>query len=277
MAMAETSGPNPVEVGAMYDQFDTMDVLHFGYWEDEDDQTPVAEAADRLTDLVSGRVGAAAGKRLIDVGCGIGTPALRVASRTGAEVVGITVSGKQVERATKSAEAEGLTGQVRFELADAMHMPFPDGSFDSAYALESIIHMDRETALREIARVIRPGGRIVLTDVYDRIPAPEGQPSLMHFLAQAWMMSPLIGRDDYPALAEATGLRLVEATDISEQVLWRTLRMIAQQMRTEQPVLVPDQIVEQIDAGHAGAVPDLPGMLENAQELGCLLVVLERD
>lgn len=261
----------------MYDGFESMDVLHFGYWEDENDQAPVAEAADRLTDLVSGRLGITDGSRLIDVGCGRGTPALRVARQTGAEVVGVTISGKQVEWASKSAEAEGLAGQVSFQLADAMHMPFADGSFDSAYALESIIHMDRVTALKEIARVIKPGGRIALTDVYDRIPAPEGQPSLMHFLAQAWMMSPLIGRDDYPALAEAAGLRLVEVTDISEQVLWRTLRMIAQQMRTEQPVLVPDQIVDQISAEREEAVPDLAGLLENAQELGCLLVVLERD
>ncbi|MEU2425685.1 methyltransferase domain-containing protein [Streptomyces sp. NPDC007851] len=275
MATPEVSSPNPVEVGALYDGFDTMDVLHFGYWDDDEDQTPVPEAADRLTDMVSERVGATAGKRLIDVGCGIGTPALRVARLTGAEVVGITVSRKQVERATKSAESEGLTGQVEFRYADAMQMPFEDESFDSAYALESIIHMDRRRALREISRVVRPGGRIVLTDVYDRIPAPEGRPSLMHFLVQAWMMSPLIRRDDYPALAAEVGLRLVEVSDISEQVLWRTLRRIAQQMRSEQPALVPEQIVDQIDASHE-TVPDLPEMLENAQELGCLLVVLER-
>jgi len=275
--MVEVIGPDPVDVGAMYDQFDSMDVLHFGYWQDDEDHTPVAEAADRLTDLVSDRLDVVAGARLIDVGCGIGTPALRVAKLTGADVTGITVSAKQVEWASASAATAGLAQQVRFQLADAMRMPFEDGSFDSAYALESIIHMDRVTALREMARVVKPGGRVVLTDVYDRIPAPEGQPSLMHFLADAWKMSPLIAADDYPALAREAGLRLVEVTDISEQVLWRTLREIARQMRGAERPLVPEQIVDQVNASHQDGPPDLAGLLENAQELGCLLVVLARD
>lgn len=274
--MAEAVGPDPFDVGALYDQFDTMDVLHFGYWENAEDRTPIGAAADRLTDLVSGRLGpVGAGSSLLDVGCGIGTPALRVARTTGARVTGVTVSAKQVQQARAAVPGE-LAGRVRFELVNAMDMPFADGSFDSAYALESVIHMDRVKALTEIGRVVRPGGRIVLTDVYERIPARPGRPSLMHVLAGAWKMSPLIGRNDYPGLARAAGLRLVEVGDVSEQVLWRTLRMIAEQIRAREKPLVPEQIVDQVGAGRAGG-PDLAALLEDAEELGCLLVVLARD
>ncbi|MYV98435.1 methyltransferase domain-containing protein [Streptomyces sp. SID3343] len=275
--MTKTRNPSPADVGAMYDGFDKMDVLHFGYWEDPDDETPVAEAADRLTDLVIDRLGVTAGARLLDVGCGIGTPAVRMATRTGADVLGITISGKQVQRATELAASQGLGEQVRFELADAMDMPFPDGSFDSVYALESIIHMDRPQALREMARVVRPGGRIVLTDMYDRIPAPEGQPSLIHFMTEAWMMSELIGAEDYPDLAAAAGLRLVEVMDLSEKVLWRTLRVVAHQLRAQNDALVPEQIVDRINAEEPSEALDLPSLLENSRELGCQLVVLQRD
>lgn len=274
--MTTTGTPNPQAVGELYDGFDEMDVLHFGYWPDAADQAPIEEAAARLTDLVAENVGAAPGLRLIDVGCGIGSPAVRIAERNGADITGITISAKQVARATALASAAGLADRVRFEHGDAMRMPFADGSFDAAYALESIIHMDRPSALREISRVIKPDGRVVLTDLYARKPAAS-EGGLMHFLADAWLMSPLVGLDEYPALAAAAGLAVVAVTDISEQVLWRTLQAVAQQLRENVKPLVPDQIVDQVESGYDAPPADLPALLENAKEMGCLLVVLQKS
>jgi ubiquinone/menaquinone biosynthesis C-methylase UbiE len=278
--MSATRLPDPEEVGALYDGLDEMDVLHFGYWPDGDDETPVERAAERLTDVVGERVGAMAGLRLIDVGCGIGMPAVRLAGRMGADITGVTVSRKQVERATRLAAAQGISGKVRFEYADAMNMPFPDELFDAAYALESIIHMDRVTALKEISRVIRPGGRIVLTDVFEHTPVAPGATSLMSFMVEAWRMSPPVQRDGYTALSAEAGLELLDVEDVSEQVMFKTLRAVARQMRENVKPLIPDQIVDHIGDSYQNApqdVPlDLPNLLENSRELGCLLVVLRR-
>ncbi|MGB6161784.1 MAG: class I SAM-dependent methyltransferase [Pseudonocardiaceae bacterium] len=64
----------------------------------------------------------------------------------------------------------------------SMELPFPAQSFDAAIALESIPHMpDRGQVLAQIYRVLRPGGRLVLTDFFERAPIPTAkQPSLDH-------------------------------------------------------------------------------------------------
>ena len=62
-----------------------------------------------------------------------------------------------------------MVKQLDFQLVNAMDMPFADETFDAVWALESLFHMpDRLQVLGEIARVLRPGGRLVLTDVTKR-------------------------------------------------------------------------------------------------------------
>ena len=142
------------------------DNFHFGYWDGPSDTSSVREATDRFTDLLIERLRVGPGDRVLDVGCGIGKPALRVASTTGAGVLGITIGASfRSRQATEAALAEQMSGRVSFQYADAMAMPFGEASFDAVLAFESINHMHRPTALREIARVLAPGGRLVLTDV----------------------------------------------------------------------------------------------------------------
>jgi SAM-dependent methyltransferase len=142
------------------------DNFHFGYWEGPGDTSSVEEATDRFTDLLVERLRVGPGDRVLDVGCGVGKPAVRLASATGATVLGITVSVEQVEQGNERARAAALSERVSFQYADAMDMPFEDGSFDAVLALESIMHMDRPTVLREVARVLRPGGRWVFSTTH---------------------------------------------------------------------------------------------------------------
>lgn len=172
MAEREPVHPTPDEVGAYYDLMGPFyatlwgDNIHVGYWTGPDDTSSNIEAQDRLTDLLIEKVHLAAGQTLLDVGCGVGRPAIRLSRRTGSSVTGITVSADQVARATRLADQNGVADRVRFQRADATMLPFDDASFDAAWAFESLLHMpDRMRVLREIWRVLRPGGRFVLTDV----------------------------------------------------------------------------------------------------------------
>ncbi|MEO5875202.1 MAG: methyltransferase domain-containing protein, partial [Streptosporangiaceae bacterium] len=185
------------------------DNFHFGYWDGPGDKSTIEQATDRFTDLLTERLRVGPGDRVLDVGCGIGKPALRIAAATGASVLGITISQEQVEQANARALAEQRTGQVSFEFGDAMDMPFESGAFDAVLAFESIHHMDRSVALREIERVLSPGGRIVLTDVTpltQELPDQADDPNLVSTLFQF---------DDWPGLVADAGLVLDELTDVT--------------------------------------------------------------
>lgn len=99
--------------------------------------------------------------RVLDVGCGAGG-FLAVLSRLGAEVVGIDISAEFVAACRETIDRLGLrNAAVHCAPADAL--PFPDDSFDAVVLVDVLHHMDAtEPALREVKRVLRAGGRVLV-------------------------------------------------------------------------------------------------------------------
>ncbi|MFI0773909.1 SAM-dependent methyltransferase [Streptomyces sp. NPDC021212] len=240
------------------------DNFHFGYWDGPSDTSSVQEATDRFTDLLIERLRVGPRDRVLDVGCGIGKPALRVASTTGAAVLGITISELQVEQATESARAAHMSDQVSFQYADAMAMPFGDESFDAVLAFESINHMHRPTALREIARVLAPGGRLVLTDVTapsDGSYRPENDPDVVTSLTRL---------RDWPGLIGDAGLLLDELTDVTEHTKDTANRMIDGILRCRREFEERHGIsVQEVLDAAKSALPTVPSA-------GCAIVVAHK-
>ena len=104
--------------------------------------------------------------RLLDVGCGSGGPALRLAELTGAEVVGIDLLEEGIATATRLAGERELSDRARFVRADASGpLPFADGSFEAVISIDVMCHLpNRLEILREWHRVTAPGARILFTD-----------------------------------------------------------------------------------------------------------------
>lgn len=102
------------------------------------------------------------GMDLLDVGCGPGTITVDLAALTRpGRTVGVDASAGVIEQARSLAPAAG----AEFRVADLMDLPFPDGSFDVVHAHQVLQHLaDPVGALREMARVCRPGGRIAARD-----------------------------------------------------------------------------------------------------------------
>lgn len=271
------------DVGKMYDQFgdECLTVgadedapnfgfgehLHFGYWETPAEDVSLAVAATRLTDMVIDRLRVDRTHRVLDVGCGVGGPALRAARRTGAHITGITVSRDQIAQAGAAVAADARSAQVDFQYADAISMPFEDSSFDAVFALESIMHIpDRRQVLGEIGRVLRPGGRLVLTDFFERAPIPENKLPYVQLLSQTAMMS-TVRVEDYPTMLRDAGMLFEEIVDISEHTTRRTFKEMSKVWERAHPTLGPQEALASSDP--------CPGMA-TVDEFGYLLLVAVR-
>src|SRR6185436_8013289 len=104
------------------------DNFHFGYFRTEADTLDTA--TENLTMLMAEHGSIAAGISVLDVGCGIGTPACLLAERFACRVTGITTSQAGVELATRNAQERGLSNRVEFVQADGMKNGMADASFD---------------------------------------------------------------------------------------------------------------------------------------------------
>lgn len=189
--------------------------FHFGYWPEDHPEWTLQQAQDHLTDLFIRESQVTAASTVLDVGCGLGHPALRLVKATGCSAIGITIVQAQVELANRFAAREGLSARAEFRLADAMDLPFAGDSFDAAWALESIFHMpSRRQVLEGIRRVLRPGGRLVLTDVH---PLAALEAHHRKLVSKAFQIQSFMELSDYPGELEAAGLRAVEVRDITPQ------------------------------------------------------------
>ena len=106
------------------------------------------------------------GKRLLDVACGSGGPALRIATNTGCSLIGIGMHEDAVSTASSLAAQDGLSGRAEFRVANAAEpLPFPDAFFDAITCIDAINHLpDRPRVLSDWARLLKPGGRLLFTD-----------------------------------------------------------------------------------------------------------------
>lgn len=106
------------------------------------------------------------GKRLLDVACGSGGPALRIAASTGCSVLGIDLHEQAISVAKSMASHRGLQDRAEFRVANASEpLPFPDAHFDAITCVDAINHLaDRPLVMAQWARLLMPAGRLLFTD-----------------------------------------------------------------------------------------------------------------
>jgi SAM-dependent methyltransferase len=123
------------------------------------------------------------GERILDLSTGTGWTS-RLVARRGARVTGVDIAEELIEAAHARALADGLP--IEYQVADAERLPFADGEFDAVVSTFGIMFAGQpEAAATELARVVRPGGRIALTTW-----APEGSVFGMFQVMKAYMPPP---------------------------------------------------------------------------------------
>jgi demethylmenaquinone methyltransferase/2-methoxy-6-polyprenyl-1,4-benzoquinol methylase len=153
------------------------------------------------------------GSRVLDVATGTGDLAIELARRVspGGEVLGSDFSERMLERARAKADAAAGDGvRPRFEWGDALELPYPDGSFDAATVGFGARNFDDlALGLREMARVVAPGGRVVVLE----ITSPTRPPLSLFYGLWFDRIVPAIGR-----LAGAASASRSRASDEGGQV-----------------------------------------------------------
>lgn len=106
------------------------------------------------------------GKALLDVACGAGGPALRIAVLTGCTLTGVDVHEQAVSTARSLASQRGLESRADFRVVNAdEQLPFPESSFDAITCIDAINHLpDRPRVLADWARLLKPAGRVLFTN-----------------------------------------------------------------------------------------------------------------
>ena len=169
-------------------------------------------------------------RTVLDVGCGIGGASRHLAKGfgEGTSVTGITLSPKQVARATELAEQQGVRN-ADFRVMNALAMDFPDNSFDLVWACESGEHMpDKKKYVEEMVRVLKPGGTLVIATWCQR--DDRGEPfsarelTNLNYLYKEWAHPYFISIDAYAELVGGTGkMGGVDTDDWTRQTIasWR--------------------------------------------------------
>ncbi|KPQ38196.1 MAG: 2-methyl-6-solanesyl-1,4-benzoquinol methyltransferase [Phormidium sp. OSCR] len=147
------------------------------------------------------------GTTVLDVGCGIGGSSRILAKDYGFSVTGITISPQQVQRAKELTPEEV---DATFAVDDAMNLSFPDGSFDVVWSIEAGPHMpDKAVFARELMRVVKPGGRLVMADWNQRddreVPLNFWERPVMRQLLDQWSHPAFSSIEGFAELLQETG------------------------------------------------------------------------
>jgi ubiquinone/menaquinone biosynthesis C-methylase UbiE len=210
--------------------------VHWGYWENpalaDGSTADFAKAAENLVIKMSDLAETQNSLKILDCGCGFGGNISSLNQRfSHLELIGLNIDPRQLERARSQVNPTN-NNKLEFIQGDACELPFPDASFDLVFAVECIFHFpSRQKFFQEVKRVLKPGGRLVLSDFVPR-----------EIVLSTWSLTSLIseplvshayGRVDvtyslskYRDLAKNTGFQIGNEIDITQNTVptYRVIR-----------------------------------------------------
>jgi ubiquinone/menaquinone biosynthesis C-methylase UbiE len=211
------------------------------------------------TTEVARLIEASASDHLLDIGSGIGGPARYFANRFGCRVTGIDLTPEFCDVARRLTRRLGLDDRVSFEVGDALAMPFPDSGFDGAYSMNVSMNIaDKRGFYREIRRVLKPGARLVLSEIAKGVGGDLEYPTPWASSADTSFLST---PDDTRSGLVEEGFEVVRMDSTREEALAAGARARAMVERGEKPphravMLVHGEMAGQASANTARALLD---------------------
>ncbi len=192
--------------------------LHYGIW--EPGISTLAQAIKNTNERLARLGKVQKGERVLDAGCGVGGSAIYLASEFGCRVSGITLSRRQVDRASGFAQKSGLSKLLDFSCQDYTHTNFDDNTFDRVWAIESMqTATDKAAFLREMKRLLKRSGSILIADVFKHGDWRIEQQPLMQTMLGGWAMSDILSVDEFDQEARKFGMQVNGHENVSRQIV----------------------------------------------------------
>jgi len=188
-----------------------------GLFADPDDDLEAAQ--ERKLHRIREKLDLRPGENVLDVGCGWGSVLVHLARHTPARVHGITLSSQQRTVALERADEAGIADRVRVDLCHVEDLDLEPGSVDAVVFSGSIVHMhDRSAVHRLVERVLRPGGRLLISDCYfpKQIRGDRHSEATQHIFVTALGYCRLIALSEELSLIEEAGLDVTHVEDLTE-------------------------------------------------------------
>lgn len=213
---------------------DGVYALHCGFSVDGQPLThfeEVKQLSRELADFVQVQPGSL----ILDAGCGAGALSFELASRhRDARVVGINIAHNQLVAASKYRLAAQID-RVFFSKQDYHHMAFPSNTFNAVVFCESYIHSwDKNQLAKEVSRVLKPGGKIALSDTFiEREAETEDEQSIMDDLKQGWYLPTILRLGEMELVLNNAGFDNLACQGCTQNILESSRRM---RQHTEQRI-----------------------------------------
>jgi tocopherol O-methyltransferase len=192
--------------------------LHYGYWDHSTKN--FHEALLNINKILSGKAAISKNDRVLDAGCGIGGSSIWLAKNIGCNVIGISLSEKQVNKANALAAREGVEHLVKFEQKDFTQTGFSDESFDVVWAIESVCHAnDKSSFLKEAFRILKKNGRLVLADFFKEEDLRAKDADQIRQWAHGWAVADFSTKELFEKQLQQEAFSAIKIEDASKAIM----------------------------------------------------------
>lgn len=203
-----------------YRMFYSAAGMHYGIWR-EGTRTLKEALFNHKRTMLAALQPFSRGDHLLDAGCGVGVTSCYISELGGCAVTGITLSPIQAAVASRLARRSGA-GDMKFVAGDYCNSGFADQSFSHILASESFCHApDKPRALKEMARLLKPGGKLVIADFFLSESVAENDSrggQLYRAFTDGFRVPSIAVHEDVSEWIESAGFVIVQDKDISELV-----------------------------------------------------------